>query len=243
VLHGLAERAFDGEDQERLRSELLELLWPWAQRLADREARKLPGGSDQDDTRSHVLTAVWQATRQIDWDRWETWPALLLRRVRGARIDAARNDDVVSRRDRLVLNRIDTEVASTERERGSTLSAHERDEIRERTLAALTPRRRRALAGAITGPPVMVDSWASTITDDRWDPEALTIEADRAASLGSWLRHDVPSDVREHLLEWLAQEKHGTVVPARLRSRLLPYLPSLLDRVEDHSLDQLDAIG
>ena len=71
----------------------------------------------------------------------------------------------------------------------------------------------------------------------------MTIEADRVASLASWLRHDVPSDVRDHLLEWLAQEKHGTVVPARLRSRLLPDLPSLIDRVQDHALDQVDAIG
>lgn len=241
ALRGLADRAAAGEDADALRGELLDLLWPWAQRLAEREARKLPAGSDRDDTRSHVLTAVWQATRQIDWDRWDTWPALLLRRIRGARIDAARSDDVVSRRDRLVLNEIDTEVSVTERERGCTLSAHERDEIRARILAALSPRRRRALAGAVTGPPVLVDSFTPAIVDDRWDPEARTLEAARAESLGSWLRHDVPPELRERLLDWLAQDKQGSVVPARLRTRLLPYLPSLIDRVEDHRLDPLAA--
>jgi hypothetical protein len=233
VLHDLAQRAQAGEDPEVLRTELLELLWPWAQRLADREARKLPAGSDRDDTRSHVLSAVWQATCHIDWDRWDTWPALLLRRVRGARIDAARNDDSVSRRDRLVLNRIETEIAATERERGRSLTRNERDAVRARIMAGLSPRRRNALAGAITGPPVLVESFATTMADERWDPEARTIEADRATQLSSWLDHDVPPELRDHLLRWLAQDKHGTAVPARLRSRLLPYLPSLLERVDE----------
>jgi hypothetical protein len=243
VLQDLAARAAAGEDPDALRAELLEHLWPWAQRLADREARRLPAGSDRDDTRSHVLAAMWQATRQIDWDRWDTWPALLLRRVRGARIDAARSDDVVSRRDRGVLNRIDTEVVTSERERGRTLTAAEQDEIRERVLAALTPRRRRALAGAVTGPPVLVDTFATNVVDDRWDPEARTLEADRAQHLGCWLRHDLPPELREHLLDWLAQQKQGSVVPARLRARLLPYLPSLLERVEGQPLPGIAAVG
>ena len=236
VLRDLASRAANGDDLDQLRAELLELLWPWAQRLADQEARRLPAGSDRDDTRSHVLTAVWQATRQIDWQRWETWPALLLRRVRGARIDAARSDDTVSRRDRVVLKRIDAEVAAAERDRGRTLTCAERDAVRSEVLAGLTPRRRSALASAVTGPPVLVDSFPGVLADDRWDPEQRAVASDRAVNLHGWLSHDVPKELSKQVYTWLEQDTRDAVVPARLRTKLLPYLPQLLDRVEDHEV-------
>lgn len=242
-LAALAARAEAGEDQDDLRSELLQRLWPWAQRLADREARKLPVGSDADDTRSHLLTAVWQATRQIDWDRWDTWPALLLRRVRGARVDAARNDDVVSRRDRLVLNRVEAEVAACERQRGASLSSNEREAIRQRIFSELAPRRRRALSNAVTTPPVLVDTFATDVADERWDPEALAVAADRAESLDVWLHHDVPPELRARLLEWFARDTRGGAVPVRLRDQLLPYLPSLVERVEERDRSRLACAG
>jgi hypothetical protein len=233
VLRTFAQRAADGEDPDRLRNELLEHLWGWSLGFADIEARKLPSGSDRDETRSQVLTAVWQATRQLDWDRWETWPALLLRRVRGARIDAARSDDVISRRDRVVLNRIDAEVVAAEQSEGRTLAPAERDEVRRRVLEGVSPRRRNALVAAPTGPPLVVDVAATTVRDERWDPERVLLEGDRARHLEHWLQHDLPDHLRVQLLQWLEVGRRGAVVPNRLRTQLLPYLPTLLRQVED----------
>ena len=227
----LAERARRGADREGLSNELFRMVWPWARAYADRVVTRLPSWADADGTRSEILMTVWKATAQIDWERWETWPALLSRRVRGARLDAARLDDALSRRDRVMLNRLRAEIADLEQEGGRTLTQAEREQVRRRFLDALPPRRRRAVAAAPAGVGVPLDKVAEVLADDRWQPERAALSRDEATGLRTWLEEDLPERLREQLLEWFAQESRSAVVPARLRARLAPYVPLLASRV------------
>ncbi|MEV6007684.1 hypothetical protein AB0M29_12825 [Streptomyces sp. NPDC051976] len=96
-LAGYARRARGGADPERLRSDLLDEIWPWIVRTADRMAAGLPPGSDRDGLRSEVAWEVFKAVQLLDWNRYAVWPALVKAHLRGAYSTAARADDVLTR--------------------------------------------------------------------------------------------------------------------------------------------------
>ncbi len=128
-LAAMAARVEAGEPAATLRQQLFETLWPWATQMADREVRRLPARADGDETRSQLLGAVWQATQRIDWSNYGGWPSLLRRRLLGARMDAARTDDPLSRRHRQAFTRCLTAIAAEEQARGRRLAATERDAV------------------------------------------------------------------------------------------------------------------
>jgi hypothetical protein len=233
VLRPLAERSASGEDDRDLRDELFGGLWRWATSLADLEVRRLPPGADRDETRSRVLVAVWRSVEQLDWDRWEEWPGLLLRRVRGARMDAARCDDRLSRGDRAEVNRLRIEQDHLEILRGRTLTGSELDDLVESVWVGVPVWRRAALAQVAAGAPAQVDELADELVDERWRPERQAEAEDDADRLRHWLQHDVPPHLQVRLARWAQHGRTGSTVPLRLRKQLSPYLASLSRQVAD----------
>ena len=89
---------------------------PWARHHAAGAARHLPPWADRDELTSQVLGAVWHCCQRFDPDRAGEWGALLWTRVRGARLDAARTDDPLSRRQRQLVTAEDAPAAERRRD-------------------------------------------------------------------------------------------------------------------------------
>ncbi|HEY7628083.1 MAG TPA: hypothetical protein VH761_13495, partial [Ilumatobacteraceae bacterium] len=106
----MAERWRAGESERDLADELYAQLHPWALAFAGSLSAGLPAHADRNEVLSQVLRLTWDACRRIDWQRYAAWPAFLESKVRRARIEAARNDDWLSRRERVRRRRFQGEV-------------------------------------------------------------------------------------------------------------------------------------
>ncbi|MFI9588437.1 hypothetical protein ACIHCQ_43205 [Streptomyces sp. NPDC052236] len=227
-LQAFARRIAAGEPRERVGEELLTLLWPWAVRTADRMARRLPPGSDQDGMRSDVLWEVFQAVWRIDWERHAVWPALLKARLRGARSAAARAEDPLTRGER--------------RARTGYLAAWERAAQHLRTTPGPAkhhePARqlgpRGASAPVLLGRALLVP--LSQLNADPVDtapgPAALALRAYTSSSVQDWIDHDLPDELAAALRPLLERDE-GDRLPVALRRRLLRYAGALRERLDE----------
>lgn len=223
-----AERVAGGASATAERTALFEELWPWAVGLSERMARRLPSHADADELRSRVLLAVWESTTRIDWDRPTAWPSLLKRRIQGARADAARGDDVMSRRQRQAYAAAASAVAAAEQRLGRPLTSEEIDA----TVSPHFPGRPdlfASLAEVVRARESVHrgDGPAAEAADERWEPERLVLDAARQDAVRCWLEARVPPAVARQVLDWARRERAREDLPRRLRSRVRPYVGEL----------------
>ena len=237
MLQPLVERRRAGERGEQLSIELYNTLHTWAVAFAGSQCARLPAHADRNEVLSQVLRLTWDACTRIDWDRYEAWPAFLESKVSRARIEAARCDDWLSRRERVRRRHFQCEVARREQLEQRSLTADERqsvacvvapDSTRVGWAKAVLESRHPSTVAEV---PDVVD--ATTVEDEVEGQELRRI---RVGCLTEWLgivkaRNEA---LAADLGKWLAVNDLGDRdLPARLAHRLEPYTPLLLAMLGD----------
>ena len=237
VLEPLARRRTAGEPGEQLSIELYNMLHTWAVAFAGAQCARLPTHADRNEVLSQVLRLTWDACTRIDWDRYEAWPALLESKVSRARIEAARCDDWLSRRERVRRRHFQGEVARREQieqrsltpvERQSVARAVAPDSTRVGWAKAVLEARHPSTVAEV--PDVVV---GTTVEDEVEDHEMRRI---RVGCLTEWLAivKDRNEKLAADLAKWLAVNDLGDrELPARLAHRVEPYTPLLLAMLGD----------
>jgi hypothetical protein len=234
VLQPLADRRAAGESHRALSRELYERhVHRWALQRGHSLCRNLPAHADRHEVVSQALRLAWDACDRIDWARVASWPALLEAKVAHARIEAARSDDWLSRRERMYRRRYQAAC----------------DALQQQVGRALRPEERRAAARATSPSGGRVD-WGGALVADRHPttvaevPEpaadldvadeveaALTRDLHRA-QLGRWLQLIEGQDplLADDVRSWIDAHRETTTtsLPGRLLTRLSPYRPTLI---------------
>lgn len=232
VLEPLAKRRAAGESEAQLSLELYHTLHTWAVAFAGAQSARLPAHADRNEVLSQVLQLTWRACQRIDWNQYAAWPTYLESRVSRARIEAARSDDWLSRRERVRRRQFQEELARREQaeqrtltdvERGAVASAVAPSSARVDWAEALLVSRHPATVAEV---PDIVD--ATTVEDQ---VESRHLDAIRVQCLMEWLRivgAQNPSLAAE-LARWAqAGDSAGRGLPARLAHRIEPFTPLLL---------------
>ncbi len=237
VLRPLADRRTAGEPGEQLSLELYNRLHTWAVAFAGAQSARLPAHADRHEVLSQVLSLTWDACSRIDWDRYEAWPAFLESKVSRARIEAARSDDWLSRRERVRRRHFQGEIARREQAEQRTLTPGERRAV-AREVAPDSTRVHWAKAvlesrhpSTVADVPDVVET--STVEDEVEDHEIGRI---RSACLTEWLAivKDRNEALAAELAKWLTVNDLGSRdLPARLAHRVEPYTPLLLAMLGD----------
>ncbi len=242
VLEPLALRQIAGEADGVLSLELYNLVHPWALAFAAAQSANLPAHADRNEVLSQVLRLTWEACERIDWTRYAAWPTFLETKISRARIEAARCDDWLSRRERVRRRRYQGELAR-------------REQIEQRSL---TDGERHDVANAVAPSSTRVD-WAKTVLDSRHpstvaqvpdfvqgaNDDAITIEDQvegrelggiRQRCLSEWLT--IVATQNEALASDLSRwselnESADRDLPARLAHRIEPYTNLLLTMLGD----------
>jgi hypothetical protein len=232
VLRPLARRAAAGEDPHRLAEELYETaVHPWALAQARAQCRGLPAHADANEVTSQVLRLAWEACLRMDWQRVESWPALLERKVAHGRVEAARAEDWLSRRERVHRRRYQRAVLDQEQRVGRTLTQAECLDVATDVVPASkrVDWARELLAAKHPSTVAQLPEVAAG-RDIATDVEERLLAAERADRLHDWLAVLARQDPRlaEDLLRWGgADEDRNRALPVRLARRVEPYTPLL----------------
>jgi hypothetical protein len=232
ILRPLAARFFAGEAQRELAVELYETIHHWASGQARAQCGGLPAHADRSEVVSQVLRLAWESCLRIDWTRYESWPALLERKVAHGRIEAARSEDWLSRRERVYRRRFQRELAVREQQHGRPLTPVEREDC----ASAVAPSSSRvdwAKALLAARHPSTVGEVPETIdgVDVDEEVELRMLSEIRARRLQEWLAVLAVQDQRlaDDLQQWSASgESSDRGLPSRLARRVEPYAPLLL---------------
>lgn len=237
VLEPLALRRLAGERAQDLSIELFNVVQPWAVSFAAAQSAGLPPHADLNEVLSQVLRLTWEACLRIDWTRYRAWPAFLESKVSRARIEAARCDDWLSRRERVHRRRFQGELERLEQVEQRSLTAGER----------------RAIATAITPTSTRVD-WTKALLASRHPSTVAEVpDTDGAATVEDQVEGSELGEIRIRCLaDWLkivAAQNEGLAadlsrwsdmnesadrdLPARLAHRIEPYTPLLLAMLGD----------
>jgi hypothetical protein len=242
VLEPLAQRQVRGEPTRELSVDLYYTVHSWAVSYAATQSGGLPAHADRHEVLSQVLRLTWEACLRIDWTRYEAWPTFLESKIGRARIEAARCDDWLSRRERMRRRRFHGELAR-------------REQLEQRTL---TDRERHAVASAIGAGSTRVD-WAQTLLNSRHPctvaelPDIVDETIDDVTTIEDQVERRELGGIRARCLtEWLSivgaenqalvtdlsrwselSESADRDLPARLAHRLEPYTPLLLAMLGD----------
>ncbi len=232
VLAPLARRWLAGESEHDLSVELYNSIHPWAIAFAGALYSGLPAHADRNEVLSQVLGLTWDACRRVDWSRYPAWPAYLESKVSRARIEAARCDDWLSRRERVRRRRFQTEVAR-------------REQVEQRSLSDAE---RHVVASSVAPSSTRVD-WAKALLDSRHPSTVAEVPdiTDDTTLEEQVERHELGGIRVRCLTEWLTMlagenenlaaelarwaelnESGDRELPARLAHRLEPYTPVLL---------------
>jgi hypothetical protein len=242
ILEPLALRHLAGEPDRTLSIELYNVVHPWSVSFASAQSAGLPAHADRNEVLSQVLRLTWEACVRIDWTRYAAWPTFLETKIGRARIEAARCDDWLSRRERVRRRRFQGELAR-------------REQVEQRSL---TDGERQAVAVAVAPSSSRVD-WAKTLLDSRHpstvaevpdtihgtSDDAITVEDQvegrelggiRVRCLAKWLTIVAAQNqaLATDLSRWSElNESADRDLPARLAHRLEPYTPLLLAMLGD----------
>jgi hypothetical protein len=242
VLEPLALRHGTGEADRELSEDLYNTVHSWAVSFAATQSAGLPAHADRNEVLSQVLRLTWDACVRIDWTRYTAWPTFLETKVSRARIEAARCDDWLSRRERMRRRRFQLELAR-------------REQLEQRTL---TECERHAVASALAPSSTRVD-WTQALVNSRHPctvaelPDAADGIADDATTIEDQVEDRELGDIRTRCLaKWLTivgadnqalvtdlsrwseiSESADRDLPARLAHRLEPYTPLLLAMLGD----------
>ncbi len=241
VLAPLAIRSSAGESDRALSVELYNIVHPWAVSLAAAQSAGLPAHADRHEVLSQVLRLTWDACVRIDWSRADEWPAFLDAKVSRARIEAARCDDWLSRRERVRRRRFQCELARREQQEQRTLTHGERHDV----AAAVAPGTAsvdwaQALLNSrhpstVAEVPDTLDRTSNTVTveDQVEDRELGGI---RVRCLTEWMTIVAAENqgLAEDLSRWSdLNQSANRDLPARLAHRVEPYAPLLLAMLGD----------
>ena len=232
TLDPLARRWLAGEPEHDLDVELYNSIHPWALAFAGALSAGLPPHADRNEVLSQVLRLTWDACRRVDWDRYQAWPAYLESKVKHARMEAARSDDWLSRRERVRRRRFQGELAHREQVEQRSLSNGERQAVAT-TVAPSTTRVDWAKAVLNSRHPSTVADVPDTINDVTLEEQVERRELGgiRVKCLAEWLTmlSTENESLAIDLTRWSEQNESGDrVLPARLAHRLEPYTAALL---------------
>ena len=232
VLRPLAARRRAGADERLLAEELFDAVHPWACSQARAQSAGLPSHADRGEVVSQVMRLSWEACLRIDWTRYESWPALLERKVNHARAEAARAEDWLSRRERVYRRHFQREVARREQEHRRPLSEGEREDV-ARSVAPHSNRVDWAKALLAARHPSTVGEVPDAADDVDLDEvvEERVVGEIRAMRLRQWLHVLAEHDRRlaDDLCRWsVTADSTDRILPARLARRVEPYAPLLL---------------
>ncbi len=242
MLEPLARRQLAGETDRELSTELYHVVHPWALSFAAAQSAGLPAHADRSEVLSQVLRLTWEACLRIDWTRYAAWPSFLESKVSRARIEAARCDDWLSRRERMRRRRYQGEL-------------ERREQVEQRTL---TDGERHAVAVSVAPNTARVD-WTKTLLDARHPstvaevPDTVHGSSDDAITVEDQVEeHEIGGIRGRCLTEWLtivASQNQGLAddvsrwsamndstdrdLPVRLAHRLEPYTTLLLAMLGD----------
>ena len=232
VLEPLARRRLAGESEGDLSVELYNSIHPWALAFAGSLYAGLPAHADRNEVLSQVLRLTWEACRRVDWTRYAAWPTYLESKVSRARIEAARCDDWLSRRERVRRRRFQSELARREQIEQRSLTASERQDV----ASAVAP-----CSTRVDWTKTLLDSrHPSTVADVPDTVDDITVEDQverrelggiRIQCLTEWMkllaRENKP--LATELARWSELNQNtDRELPARLAHRLEPYTPALL---------------
>jgi len=233
VLQPLVTRLANGASDQTLRKELLNEVLPWVRQQVATNVRRIPSNADPSNVSSHMHEAAYQAVARLDWEQWQTWPMYLSALIRRAAQDAARNDDYLSRQQRVLRKQFRNSCIAEESQLQRQLFGHERYKI-----ANTVANGRSDLID------VLLIGWHPQEVAQVPDAlcEQLSVEESVERSLVEqrvqfWLENELPQSVRKLVVEWLELPR-SKVMPQRLEKQIAPYVMSLINGV-----DSIDALG
>jgi hypothetical protein len=242
VLEPLAHRHAAGEDGRQLSVELYNTIHPWALSFAVTQSAGLPAHADRNEVLSQVLRITWDACLHIDWKQYTAWTAFLDHKVSRARIEAARSDDWLTRRERVRRRTFHRELARREQVAQRTLTNDERCDIAV-TIAPASARVDWAQTllnarhpSSVADVPDVADSSSTDATTTEEQVEDRELGGIRTRCLAEWLTI-VGAENRAlvaDLSRWSGlSESADRDLPARLARRLEPYTRLLLTMLGD----------
>jgi hypothetical protein len=223
--------------------ELYDVVHPWAVTFAAAQSSGLPAHADRNEVLSQVLRLTWDACTRIDWTRSAEWPAFLDAKVSRARIEAARCDDWLSRRERVRRRRFQGELARREQKEQRTLTAGERRDVAtdvapgtasvDWAQALLNSRHPSTVADV----PDSIDGTNNSVTVED-QVEAAELGGIRTRCLTEWMTIVAAENrgLADDLSRWSDQNQSAAAdrgLPARLAHRIEPYTPLLLAMLGD----------
>jgi DNA-directed RNA polymerase specialized sigma subunit len=233
VLQPLVTRLANGASDQALRTELLNEVLPWVKQQVATNVRRIPSNADPSNVSSHMHEAAYQAVARLDWEQWQTWPMYLSALIRRAAQDAARNDDYLSRQQRVLRKQFRNSCIAEESRLQRQLFGHERYKI-----ANTVANGRSDLID------VLLIGWHPQEVAQVPDAlcEQLSVEESVERNLVEqrvqfWLENELPQSVRKLVVEWLELPR-SKVMPQRLEKQIAPYVMSLINGV-----DSIDALG
>jgi DNA-directed RNA polymerase specialized sigma subunit len=236
VLQPLVSRLANGASDQTLRKELLNEVLPWVRQQVATNVRRIPSNADPSNVSSHMHEAAYQAVARLDWEQWQTWPMYLSALIRRAAQDAARNDDYLSRQQRVLRKQFRNSCITEESRLQRQLFGHERYKI-----ANTVANGRSDLID------VLLIGWHPQEVAQVPDAlcEQLSVEESVERTLVEqrvqfWLENELPQSVRKLVVEWLELPR-SKVMPQRLEKQIAPYVMSLINGVD--SIDSLGHFG
>lgn len=231
VLAPLEARYRAGADDAALREELLRSVLPWVCRQVSHNVRRIPANADPNNVSSLMHEAAYLAVQRLDWAQWCTWPRYLATLVRRAGQEAARQDDYLSRHQRVLRKRFRAALASEEDRLGRAVNYAERQDVALRIANQKSDLADFLLVG---WHPYETAEMHEQPLDELSVEKTVERDTDRQA-VRAWLTGELPEDVRVQVLIWL-ESPRSQVLPRRLEHQLRPYVGRLLASVEDRSL-------
>lgn len=237
ILNPLKDRASVGADQNRLADDLYTAIHPWLTRFIARKSRYLPATADLGELESRVHESALLACRSLDWNRTETFAALLRMRIEGASVEAARHDDWLSRRHRKMLNVFRAEVADQEQKLGRNLNDTEKREIAKE----LSPEGARTDWEADLqrqfAPTGWTDAFDNQMFDPKDSPENACMQNEYVGIIHEWL-DSLPEGVGEAAYDWAIDHVDGNRgAPRPIMRKLKRYVPTLMEMLGPHMRD------
>jgi DNA-directed RNA polymerase specialized sigma subunit len=236
VLQPLVSRLANGASDESLRKELLSEVLPWVRQQVATNVRRIPSNADPSNVSSHMHEAAYHAVARLDWEQWQTWPMYLSALIRRAAQDAARNDDYLSRQQRVLRKQFRNSCIAEESRLQRQLFGHERYKIANTVVN-----------GRSDLIDVLLIGWHPQEVAQVPDAlcEQLSVEESVERSFVEqrvqyWLENELPQSVRKLVVEWLELPR-SKVMPQRLEKQIAPYVMSLINGVD--SIDSLGQFG
>jgi DNA-directed RNA polymerase specialized sigma subunit len=229
----LATRQASGESEQVLRDELLAIILPWVREQVRKNVRRIPTTADPSNVSSHMHEAAYQAVERLDWSQIQAWPMYLGTMIRRAAQQAARNDDYLSRQQRVLRKRFQLKCNEVEAKMQRQLLSSERDAI---------------ASDIATGRPDLIyflligshpQEFAEVPDLDCQESLIEDLIERRIArqKVQYWLEQELPPDVQQMVLDWLSQPR-SKVLPQRLERKLQPYVMSLIKSIDGEEISE-----